>query len=110
MKISVVSGGFDPIHSGHIKYLNAAKEYGEILIVLLNSDEWLSGKKNKSFMQFSERKLILENLAMVDEVLGFKDDALGSCSNGLEQIKKMFPKSEIFFATEEIEIITTFLS
>ena len=40
MKISVVSGGFDPIHSGHIKYLNAAKGYGEILIVLLNSDEY----------------------------------------------------------------------
>ncbi|MEC8218029.1 MAG: adenylyltransferase/cytidyltransferase family protein [Pseudomonadota bacterium] len=97
MKISVVSGGFDPVHSGHIKYLNAAKGYGEILIVLLNSDEWLRRKKNKSFMQFSERKIILENLVMVDEVMGFKDDMLGSCSNGLEQIKKMFPKSEIFF-------------
>ena len=41
MKISVVSGGFDPIHSGHISYINAAKKYGEYLIIALNSDAWL---------------------------------------------------------------------
>ena len=44
MKISVVSGGFDPIHSGHISYLKAAKEIGDYLIVALNSDEWLINK------------------------------------------------------------------
>ena len=47
MKISVVSGGFDPIHSGHISYINAAKNYGEYLIIALNSDEWLVTKKGK---------------------------------------------------------------
>ena len=45
MKIAVVSGGFDPLHSGHISYLNAAKKSGSSLIVLLNSDEWLKKKK-----------------------------------------------------------------
>ena len=45
MKISVVSGGFDPIHSGHIHHINAAKNYGEYLIVALNSDKWLKKKK-----------------------------------------------------------------
>ena len=40
MNISVVSGGFDPIHSGHISYINAAKKYGDHLIIALNSDDW----------------------------------------------------------------------
>ena len=60
MKISVVSGGFDPIHSGHISYINSAKKYGDHLIIALNSDEWLNKKKGKFFMPFVERKEILE--------------------------------------------------
>ena len=66
MKISVVSGGFDPIHSGHISYLKAAKEIGDYLIVALNSDEWLINKKKKVFMSFEERKNILSNIECVD--------------------------------------------
>ena len=97
MKISVVSGGFDPIHSGHISYINAAKEYGEYLIIALNSDEWLRQKKGKEFMPFEERKSILENIKNVDEVLSFEDDELGSCMNALEQIKTKFPYDEIIF-------------
>ena len=54
MKIIVVSGGFDPIHSGHIEYISSAKTYGEKLIVALNSDNWLIKKKGKFFMPFSE--------------------------------------------------------
>ena len=50
MKISIVSGGFDPIHSGHIAYLKSAKEISDYLIVALNSDEWLINKKKKVFM------------------------------------------------------------
>ena len=45
MKIVVVSGGFDPIHSGHIAYFNSAKEFGDKLVVALNSDDWLINKK-----------------------------------------------------------------
>ena len=52
MKISVVSGGFDPIHSGHIAYLNSARKYGDILIVALNSDKWLSEKKRSAIHVF----------------------------------------------------------
>ena len=91
MKISVVSGGFDPIHSGHISYINAAKKYGDYLIIALNSDEWLRQKKGKEFMPFEERKSILENIKNVDEVLAFEDDKLGSCMNALEKIKAKFP-------------------
>mgnify|MGYP001258896694 FL=1 len=47
MKVIVVSGGFDPIHSGHIAYFKAAKNHGDILIVALNSDNWLIKKKGK---------------------------------------------------------------
>ncbi len=97
MKISVVSGGFDPIHSGHISYIKAAREYGDYLIIALNSDEWLRKKKGKEFMPFEERKSILENLKKVDEVVGFKDDKVGSCIDALEKIKAKFPGDEIFF-------------
>ena len=66
MKIIIVSGGFDPIHSGHIAYFKAAKALGDKLIVALNSDQWLINKKGKFFMPFGERKIIIENVGMVD--------------------------------------------
>ena len=78
MKITVVSGGFDPIHSGHISYIKSAKAYGDYLIIALNSDQWLVNKKGKAFMPFEERKSVLENLKEVDEVIDFDDDDLGS--------------------------------
>ena len=98
MKIVVVSGGFDPIHSGHIEYFKSAKEYGDKLIVALNSDKWLEKKKGKFFMPFSERFAIVNSIEFVDEVIDFKDDYMGSCIDALEQIKIKFPKDEIYFA------------
>ena len=98
MKIVIVSGGFDPIHSGHIAYFKAAKEYGDKLIVALNSDEWLVNKKGKYFMPFEERKTIIENLSQVDEVIAFKDDEMGSATNALIKVKEMYPNSNIIFA------------
>ena len=98
MKIIVVSGGFDPIHSGHIEYLKSAKEYGDKLIVALNSDIWLEKKKGKPFMEFNERKSILEAIKYVDEVIEFEDDKIGSCINALQKIKKIYTDDKIFFA------------
>ena len=97
MKISVVSGGFDPIHSGHISYLKSAREMGDRLIVALNSDEWLINKKKKVFMPLKERKNILRNISYVDEVITFKDDEKGSCINALKEIKAKYPDDEIVF-------------
>ena len=98
MNIVVVSGGFDPIHSGHIEYLKSAKEHGDKLIVALNSDIWLEKKKGKPFMTFNERKSILEAIQYVSEVINFEDDKKGSCINALTKIKKLYPNDKIFFA------------
>ena len=97
MKISVVSGGFDPILSGHISYLKSAKEISDHLIVALNSDEWLINKKKKVFMSLEERKNILSNIECVDEVITFSDDDAGSCINALEKIKDKYPDETIIF-------------
>jgi len=97
MKIAVISGGFDPIHSGHIAYLNSASEGVDKLIVCLNSDQWLINKKENFFLPFNERKIILENIKVVDEVIGFEDDELGSCINGLKMIQAKYPNEEIYF-------------
>ena len=96
-KIVVVSGGFDPIHSGHIEYLKAAKLLGDRLIVALNSDQWLIDKKGKFFMPFIERSNIIENLSVVDDVINFDDDNDGSCALGLEKVKNLYPNDEIIF-------------
>lgn len=98
MKIIIVSGGFDPLHSGHIAYFKSAKKLGEMLIVALNSDDWLIHKKGKFFMPFEERKLVIENLSCVDMVIDFDDDELGSATNALIKVKEMYPKDEIVFA------------
>jgi len=97
MKIVVVSGGFDPIHSGHIAYFKAAKLHGDKLVVAVNSDQWLKDKKGKFFMPFSERANIILNLGVVDEVIDFEDDEHGSCSLGLKKIKNQYPDDEIIF-------------
>jgi len=98
MKIIIVSGGFDPIHSGHIAYFKAARKLGDKLVVALNSDAWLINKKGRFFMPFKERKTIVENLSSVDSVIDFQDDDIGSATNALVKIKEMYPDDEIAFA------------
>ncbi|MDC3325709.1 adenylyltransferase/cytidyltransferase family protein [Gammaproteobacteria bacterium] len=97
MKIVVISGGFDPIHSGHISYIKSSSKIGDKLIVALNSDNWLIKKKGKFFLPFEERSAVLRELQDVDDVIGFKDDEQGSCRNALEHLKKEYPFDEIIF-------------
>ena len=74
MKIVLVTGGFDPLHSGHIEYFKSAKALGNELWVGLNSDKWLVKKKGKAFMPMRERFTIIKHLEMVDNVFSFDDD------------------------------------
>jgi cytidyltransferase-like protein len=97
MKIVLVTGGFDPIHSGHIAYFKAAKTLGDMLIVGLNSDEWLARKKGQAFMPWNERLCIVNNLSMVDEVYTFDDDD-GSAKHFIQQVRAHYPDAELIFA------------
>lgn len=67
--IVVVSGGFDPIHIGHIRMFQEAKKLGDELVVILNNDNWLKKKKSHIFMHQKERKEILESIFGVDRVV-----------------------------------------
>jgi D-beta-D-heptose 7-phosphate kinase/D-beta-D-heptose 1-phosphate adenosyltransferase len=96
-KIVLVTGGFDPVHSGHIAYLKAARTLGDRLIVGLNSDEWLTRKKGQAFMPWNERLSILNNLSMVDEVYTFDDDD-GSARQFIQQVRAHYPNSHLIFA------------
>lgn len=72
IRVVAVSGGFDPLHSGHIKYLKAAKELGgkgNYVMAILNSDDWLIRKKGYVFMPYEEREELLLALKYVDEVV-----------------------------------------
>lgn len=97
MKIVLVTGGFDPIHSGHISYFKEAKTLGDKLIVGLNSDEWLERKKGRAFMPWNERLCVINNLFMVDEVYTF-DDEDGSAKAFIKQVRAHYPTAELIFA------------
>tara|TARA_X000000950_G_scaffold276934_1_gene365608 strand:- start:413 stop:1165 length:753 start_codon:yes stop_codon:yes gene_type:complete len=92
----VATGGFDPIHSGHIEYLKEASLSGTRLIVGINSDEWLIRKKGKYFMPWEERAAIVQELTCVDEVISF-DDSDDTAIHALEQVKLLFPNDQIVF-------------
>ena len=95
--IVVVSGGFDPVHSGHILLLNSAKALGDYLIAGVNSDVWLERKKGTPFMPWSERSAIVGNLKAVDEVMSF-DDSDGTACDLLKKVKAFYPGYNIVFA------------
>lgn len=96
-KVVVITGGFDPIHRGHIEYIKAAKELGNILIVGVNSDEWLVRKKGRSFMPFEDRVAIISELQQVDYAIPF-DDRDGTAKDAIAWARKVFPERTIVFA------------
>ncbi len=97
MKIVLVTGGFDPIHSGHIAYFKAAKSLGDILVVGVNSDQWLVRKKGAAFMPFQERMNIVKNIQGVDHVVEFNDDD-GSANLAIKLVKQTWAGHDIIFA------------
>jgi len=85
MKIVICTGGFDPLHSGHIAFFKEAKTLGDYLVVGLNSDAWLTRKKGRPFMPWQERFSVVSNLSIVDEVVSFNDDD-GSAIDAIRKV------------------------
>ena len=77
--IIVLSGGFDPVHKGHLRMFRESSNLGHQVIVGLNSDDWLTRKKGKPFMKFEERKEILEGFKYINMVLPFDDSDDTAC-------------------------------
>lgn len=97
MKIVLVTGGFDPLHSGHIKYFQDAAKLGDKLYVGLNSDKWLANKKGKPFLALSERSVVVKALEMVTDVITF-DDNDGTACDAIKQLLDKYPNDSIIFA------------
>ena len=77
--IVVTSGGYDPIHVGHIRCFKEAKKLGDKLIVILNTDKFLKRKKGHVFMPYKERKEIIESVGCVDRVIKCIDEDQSVC-------------------------------
>ncbi len=94
--IVLVSGGFDPIHSGHIKLIKEASEHGRV-VILLNSDQWLRNKKGVEFLPFKEREIIMSALKNVIDVIscGNIDE---TCIDGIKIAIDKYKNSRIKFA------------
>jgi cytidyltransferase-like protein len=93
----IVSGGFDPIHEGHIEMIKSSAEASDVVIVLSNSDAWLCRKKGKNFHSMKILRAILENLKGVIDVLEF-DDSDNSASDGIRKARAKYLNDRLVFA------------
>mgnify|MGYP003640839210 CR=1 FL=1 len=98
MKVVLVTGGFDPLHSGHLAYFKSAKLLGTKLVVGVNSDEWLTRKKGKPFMPFQERIEIIKGLSVVDDVISFDDTDDTACGAIYKTLATHASGTKIIFA------------
>lgn len=94
--IMILSGGFDPVHKGHIRMFKAAKNMAEKVIVGINSDEWLVRKKGKVFMNWAERSEIISAIRYVDEIMSFPDDD-DTAMDLLVRIHRLYPNCSLAF-------------
>lgn len=95
--VVIVTGGFDPCHEGHISYLKDAKTLGDILVVGINSDDWLVRKKGFRFMPWETRAEVLRNLRCVDYVFNF-DDSNGTANDAIWKMACRYPFHALVFA------------
>lgn len=108
-KVVAVSGPFDPLHIGHVRYMQEAKKLGDRLIVILNNDNWYRIKGREVFMKEDDRKEIIEALECVDEVIlthHTKDSTDISVCKELQKIKPhVFAKGGDRFADNIPEFV-----
>ena len=96
--VIILSGGFDPVHKGHIRMFREAANLGHQVIIGLNSDKWLTRKKGKPFMKWEERAEILESCKFVNQVIPF-DDSDDTASNAIERVLTMYSSQyNLYFA------------
>lgn len=95
-KIILATGGFDPVHEGHIEYLKSAAELGDLLIVGLNSDDWLERKKGYAFQNALTRMVVLSSLRMVDDVL-LMDDTDGTAIRFIEECMERYGRDNEYW-------------
>ena len=87
--IIILSGGFDPVHKGHVRMFKDAKAFPATVVVGLNSDSWLTRKKGKPFMNFEERKEIIEGFKYVNQVIPF-DDSDDTASDLINRVHNIY--------------------
>lgn len=97
MRVVIATGGFDPVHSGHLEYFRQARALGDRLLVGVNSDAWLVRKKGRAFMPYTERAAIIGDLRCVDQVLQLEDSD-GTGADGIRQARALYPGDHIVFA------------
>ena len=97
--VIVLSGGFDPVHKGHIRMFRESNNLGANVIVGLNSDDWLTRKKGKPFMEWNERAEILESCKFVTQVISM-DDSDDTASDIIFKVCKLYGNEDfnIYFA------------
>lgn len=104
-RVIICSGGFDPIHSGHIEMFKNAKSQCDWLVVCVNSDFWLKKKKGINFLEEQERLNIIRSIKYVDEAFIFEDDEFGSALNGIKAVLSKKEEYKKQFKTEDIEFV-----
>jgi cytidyltransferase-like protein len=110
-EVCLVTGGFDPLHSGHVSYFKEAAKVSDYLVVGINSDKWLKNKKKVFLLPWIERASVIKNLKFVDKVIDFDDEdgsainAIFEClkfsdhvvfANGGDRDSKSTPEIEVF--------------
>lgn len=93
----IVSGGFDPVHEGHIANILESASESDGVIALINSDEWLCRKKGKNFMNFHTRSTIIAAIKGVIETMSFDDNDNSAC-DGLRKVRAKYPDDRLVFA------------
>ena len=86
-RVVATSGGFDPIHPGHISCIIESKKYGDTLVVIVNGDNFLREKKGKPFQDLETRSLIVSGIAGVDFVIPFEIKNDQTVIKALEKLK-----------------------
>jgi len=97
-RVNLCSGGYDPIHSGHINLINGMSTglTSDISVVAVNSDKWLQRKKGNNFLTINERITIVANLKSVHSAIEFNDDDDSAC-DAIQQCLDKYPSAAIHF-------------